>query len=236
MAIPNLANTYASGLNPIVAALAAIDSPTLNDLNTALINYIQPLYYSGTPPLDQQQKLNAVMGNIFNTYIQPENSARQFYSPMQLEIIEDIIEGIENVPLSGLALDNFFTVTEESVAMCGLTAQEQAPILMALAIAEAAVGYFIPQILSPSTDWATYFDPVQAVNLINCRYWLSAIFAGALIGATQSIPVVPADAPNGTGIGNNIITTIAGALTTTFGKIIFQWTKKSTVRCNPVIQ
>ncbi len=98
------ANTYTTGLTTIVASLAGGTlPPTPTILNTDILSYLQPLYYATTPPLDQLQKLNGILGNYYNAYIQPENVSRTFYSPGQLALIDDIMSGIDMLPINTLA-------------------------------------------------------------------------------------------------------------------------------------
>ncbi len=60
----------------------------------------------------------------------------------------------------------------------------------------------------------------------NLNSWTKATFRGALIGYTQSTVIVPVDSTDGVGIGNNMITTIMGGLSATFGKVILKWVKR----------
>jgi hypothetical protein len=103
---------------------------------------------------------------------------------------------------------------------------EQAPLYMSTAIAAAAVDYFYAAIAAPGDTWGPFFDSNAAVNLSNLNNWIIAAFRGALIGAHQSIAVIPTNAPQGTGIAFNFVTTVGGALTTTFGEIVYNWVQR----------
>jgi len=190
------------------------------------MNYISPLYYGGTPPLDQNQKLNAVLGNFYNAFIQPQQSAQQFYNRAQLAFIANIMAGLDQLDVSQAAGVNFWRVQEENLAISNLTAQQQAPIFMALSIAQAAYTYFYEEILGPSTDWSNYLDSNAAVNFINFNGWIKAIFRGTLIGYTQSTVLVPTTTADAAGIGNNMVTAIMGGFVATYGKIVLRWVKR----------
>lgn len=221
-----IASTYENGLDPIVAALVG-NAPSwlLQPLSDAVYDYIKPLYFDTTPPLDQEQALKSVMGNVYNAYVNPGSPFANNFSSSQMRIIGQIMGTIKNMPVGiAVATSNIFQMLGQQVSK--LDAQDQAPLLTALAIAGRCNQYLMGQIASPSTDWANFLNANDAINYININRWVNAAFIGALIGFTQSTRVVPTNAAQGTGVSYNLVTTIAGALTLTFGEIVYGWVKQ----------
>ena len=142
------AQTYKTGLDTVVASLAGGTlPPTPALLNTAVYNYIQPIYFpaSALPPTDQVQKINAMLGNQFNAYLDPKHPAWAFYSTRQLAIINDIIKQLAKVPINRLAIDNnsnFSAVIAENLVTSCLSIQEQTPLLTAITLIGTTTHYF----------------------------------------------------------------------------------------------
>jgi hypothetical protein len=166
------------------------------------------------------------MGNIFNAYVGPDNPIGLPFTEKQSCAIKEIIKNIKNLSINQNSGDNYFLLAQESIATSDMTTSEQAPLLMALAIASEAYDYFYAEILAPDAFWVPFLNSNPAVNFSNLSNWIIAAFRGALIGATQSMSVVPTNAAQGVGVLSNIITAVGGALTLTFGEIVFNWVQR----------
>jgi hypothetical protein len=220
----SIGTLYTTGLGTIVAELAASPSLSVDDLISDVPDFLQEQFYpSGTPPLDQQIQLSAIVGNIFNAYVGPANPVWSFFTSRQQRFIRQFIADIKGISTNQNSGDNYFQLIQESIATSDMTTMEQVPLLMALSIASEAYDFFYAEILSPDANWSAFIDSNPAVNFSNLANWTIAAFRGTLIGYQQSVRVVPSNAPQATGVAFNMVTAVGGALTLTFGEIVYNW-------------
>lgn len=219
-------NLYRHGLEEIVADLAATGGTiTIAKFTESVAKFIKDSYLDTTTS-DQDEQLYALVGNLYNAYIGVTNPLAKYYSPQQLFQIKQVFYGIKKNCINPNSSANYFMVASESIANSGLSAAQQAPILMALANATTAYPYFFDVIPLTTGPWTGFLSPVQTINYMNLSRWVEAAFRGSLIGATQSVRVVPSNVNTGLGVAVNIPSTTAGALIATFGEIVFHWVQK----------
>lgn len=217
------ATTFTSGLDAIVADLAVADPVDEDALNTALVDYIESVYYPATVPIYEEQQLQSIMASVFNAYTDSNYPLMEYFHPAQQIVIQQILSGLEANSIQTLA--EYITLVDESLQDSSLSASEQAPLLMTTAILSEAIPYFKTKIATPG-DWTDFFDPIEAVNDLELPKWLAALTIGAFIGVTVSKEFTPTDSVSSVGIANQMITIMAGALSTTFGLIVLQWTPR----------
>jgi len=222
----SLSSVFTTGLDTIIAGFSG--TPATDELIAAISAYLQSQFYpSGTLPLDQQQQLNAIVGNVFNTYTNSDDQIAKLYTPKQVKVINQFIYDIRNISVNiPNAFYNWSLVTMDYLTWSGLTTTEINEIFIVGSVFGPAWGYFYTEIYVPDSDWAPYLDPDTAVNLNNLASWTIASLRGGLIGGKQSIYVTPTTAQQGTGTPVNMITAIGGGLAATFGEILFNWVER----------
>jgi hypothetical protein len=220
----SIQSIFQSGLDTMIAEFTG--PLTIEQLSSIISGYLQSQFYpSGTLPADQQAQLDAVVGNIFNASVGPDDPIPLAYSTHQMEFINDIITFLKTASINNPNFISNYAV-EEAFATSSLNTTQQAQLLIAGAITGAAYEYLYNQIISPDADWVPYLDTNPAVNFSNLPNWVVAAFRGALIGLTQSVNITPTNAPQGTGVSINIIIAMGGAFTAVFGAVLYNWVKR----------
>lgn len=104
----------------------------------------------------------------------------------------------------------------------GLTQQQQAPLLMAVAIAIADYNYWIAAITDTGNNWYTmnYFNPDISSNRTSLPFWLQASIRGALSGANKAITYGQIDPPKI--IGVDIVSSLTSGLAVGTSKVLFK--------------
>jgi hypothetical protein len=227
----DLTATYDSGVETIISSLAAIGADaTIDDLNKVFFDWFQKAFNLTATDINLIVQTEAMVGNIFNAYTAYDFPYSKFYNSRQLAVIGDITEGICKLQVNQSSGDNFMQFAQESIVKSGLSAEEQAPLLMALAIASDAYDTIYGEILSPDADWSVFLDSNSAVNLSNLSGWVNAIIKGTLIGATQSFSLYPPTGAQAIGIARNIPTAIAGAVIITAGMVALDWVQYPSIK------
>lgn len=225
-----VARSFKDGLDPIVASIVLAGPVTVEAVGSAIVSYVESVYYSGTTPEVEKEQLVSIFGNVYNAYISPKNGSSRYFSEQQRVFVRQILVGMDNLGVNENKWNNFFIVVNEGIASSGLSTRDQSALLMATAITKSAFTYFLAQCATPSADWATFLSADPATNYIELRIWMKAVFKGAIVGNTQGIPLSPGRPEAGVGVAKNIITTVTGALATTFGEITLNWVQKPTQR------
>lgn len=229
---------YAAGLAAIIAALPV--SPTIDDLVTAVYNYVQPIYYpvsmGVTVPLQVQTEIKSVANHAINSYINslvPSGSA--MFVPSQFPFIGALIGSVVSKCLP-INLTNWIGDVEDNITKTDLTVDEQRPILMATAIGEAAYTYWRTETLAGGgSAWASYFI-LNNNDYNSIPYWVEASMNGGLCGYGANYQGLVE--PNTDRFSTTMISSLIGSLTIAAGKVIFGWipriTKKLTLNSQTV--
>lgn len=211
---------YTAALDSAVAAPASIAS-----MNTAIIGSLVPIYYVGAPPDAMNfitPELNAVLANSENGFINSAiRSGAIGYSSQQLSFVNDLINGVMNVPIQ--SIKDFILDIEDNISKSGMSPGEQAPLLQATMVGAAAYDYWIAKIIAPGA-WGPFFDQNaanSAYNRMNVPYWVSTSMEGALIASSGYGFIDPPRT-----IGNNIVSVLAGSAGVMAGKVIFKWIQR----------
>lgn len=206
--------------------------PTIDNLISSTSSYLKTTFYPSGDPTDQRINLDAIVGNIFNEYTDPCYSLERVYTSQQMELINDLIRTLKTISVNTPNfLTNYGVAFSENIATSGLTTAEQAEIFIPGAITGAVYVYFFEIMISPTADWTPYLDADVAVNLANLANIIIATFKGTLIGAKQSVPVLPTDAAQGTGLAMNIISAVGGGITGAFAEVVFHWEQRPKQPC-----
>lgn len=212
---------YVTGLNSIIAALPPV--PTIDDLVTAVYNYVQPIYYptvgAGTVPLQVETEIKSVANHVINSYVNSLiGNGSAVFTMGQLQIIGLLIgsEVSGNLPIY---LNSWIGDVEDNITKEQLTIQEQIPLLIATAVGESAVAYWRLQIVGPS-PWSPYF--ISNNNDYNSiPEWVAASMNGALAGYGANVQGLIQPTTNR--IGTIMISGLIGSLTIAAGKVVFGW-------------
>ena len=134
---PSFSKDIPQGLNTIILALSSIPHPTLNDVNTALINFISgaSIFAYTSTHLDEIE-LNAYFPSAINAYI---NNDINGFTPGQAPFINLLLNKIKDVP--PLQIDDFIADVEDQISKAGLSLQEENQLYMATAVAVACNDY-----------------------------------------------------------------------------------------------
>lgn len=221
---PLISTQLKDGLNAIATAFAGGGS-TVDDLVTAIYDFIQPLYYpvsgGGAAPTYLQVEIKSVAYNIINSYNNTEFGKSLTYNPQQMSIARQMI-GLscdKTTPIN--ALDHWFTVIEENISRAGLSIDQQSSLLLGIEFSKSAYAYWIREVDNAMSVWSAFFQSTGDRNYPNIPFWTDACTEGALLGANASKKGLIA--PTTDIVSVNIVSALIGALAIGAGKVIFKW-------------
>jgi hypothetical protein len=219
---PLIGAQLTKGLDAISGALKP--TSTIDDLVTAIYNFIQPIYYPASGPASVPQALQveirSVVYNIANAYNNEALGTTIMYDQQQMSFVRMLLGLVTTNRTPINAIDSWIKDVEDNVSKTNLTIQEQTPLLLTTQMGLAVYEYWLEKVNGQS-KWSPFFDKNPAINYANIPDWLVACMAGALIGANATQKGLIA--PTTDIVSVNIISSLIGGLTTGAGKVIFRW-------------
>jgi hypothetical protein len=174
-------------------------------------------YFGGDDPNFNilESLVESLVPSAANSYQNNNLYSESFFSENQVFLIDSIMNAIRNNSVEGI--DSVLDDAQEEVSKSGMSAQEQAPLFMAISYAKAANSYWTEILSQPpaSTNWSNYLNGNNAINYANLPFWTLATFESALNGYAQVQQLA--------GATTNIVSTagrtigIAAALTASIG-------------------
>ncbi len=174
-------------------------NPLNSDLNRLLLHSVLPLVYNGYMNGGANGKWRGA-GN---------NTA---YTEEQLLFIQQILKGINEVPVEHLA--QFMSRMDEKIAASNLSYQQQLPLYVATISGKATVEYWIATFETPG-GWSAYFNENETLNYFLLTGWVNASVQGALL-AYGILKPEQAAVPD-------IFPAAVCAVGLTAGKVVFSW-------------
>lgn len=231
MAQPNTINPYAligqqfqSGLNAIIAGLPV--SPTVDDLVQQVWNYLQPIYYQqATTKIEIEVK--SVAYNAINSY--RNNlvlSGLATYNAKQCPFIGMMIGSSMTANTAPDSFADRLADIEDNIGTSDLTVAEQQALFLAATTGINANSYWIAELANGSSAWLAYFSSNDGQNYMNTIQWSVAAMNGALAGF-GAVPDSLIEPTTGV-VTNQIVSALAGSLTVSAGKVIFNWIARIT--------
>jgi hypothetical protein len=218
---PQIGTQLTSGLTAIASTSTGIT--TVDDLVTAIYNYIQPIYYPGTTvPKALEIELKASVYNIINAYNNNPETASLYYGPKQSYFI-DLMLGERTTNLTPLnAIDNWLADIEDNITKDSMGIASQSPLLLATETGRSVYAYWKGEVDSGASPWGPYFGSTMADrNYANIPFWTASCMEGTLIGAQATAQGMIA--PTTEIVSTNIICALIGGLAIGAGKVIFKW-------------
>lgn len=221
---PLIGTQLTDGLDAIATAFAGGGS-SVDDLVTAIYNYIQPIYYptsGGAPvPMHLQVEIKSVAYNLINAYNNKSFGSTILYNTKQMSIAQMML-GLKSTSLTPInALDDWFSDIEDNISKAGLSVDQQTPLLLAIECAKSVYTYWVTEVDNVSSAWISFFQSTGDRNYPNIPHWIVACTEGALLGANASQKGLIAPTTDITSV--NIVSTLIGALAAGAGKVIFKW-------------
>jgi len=222
---PYLATQFAAGMDAIADDLEPITpAPTVDDLVTAVYDYIVSVYYTVDPPeIGDEQTLKSGIYTLINGYNNAQAGGYLQYDSAQMGFIYQLLEA--TAVGSPDQIKKKILNIEENIVQSGLTPQQQTPLLMATAVGVKAFDYWEAIITTPG-DWGDFITSLAGPEL-NFPYWVSAAMEGTLMGfnLVKTFPGSELADTFGYLIGNSIgpQAALVGALTVGAGRVVFKW-------------
>ncbi len=215
--------------------------PMINNVGApgnGIVATLIPSYFNPAPPNPSSfdsisfttAELIQTLNSVCNQYMQGGYMSTNCYSSEQLDIINQLLTGLSNIPAIGIP--SFIISMEDTIAKSCLSPMEQQPLFMATLAANKSYSYFIGIIQVPAGNiWVTngYIngganDP-YSINSVS--YWAAAAAEGALLGYANYVSLDPPRVQ-----GNMILSMLGGAAAVNAGKIMFKWASLPPAKCN----
>ena len=213
-----------SGLNAIIAALPV--NPTQEDLLTEVSNYVESVFYSGANTQVQIElySIAATAANSYRNNLVLNGNA--LYNSNQMPFVQMLIGPQMNTSIAPDSFSDRLADIEDNIGTSELTVSEQMPLFLSTTIGRNASGYWAAQLVNPQSAWISYFSSNAGQNYMNTLLWNTAAMNGALAGAGATFHGLVEPTVNA--VTNQMVSALIGALTTTAGKVIFNWIPKIT--------
>jgi hypothetical protein len=219
---PIIGTQLTSGLDAIANALST--KSTVDDLVNAIYNYIQPIYYPKVSGIIETE-IKSVAYNVINTYINNTFCSAVAYNASQDYFISLLLCATSQKPVN--TIDQWLLNVEDNIGKCGLSIDEQTPLLLATVDGKSAYNYWMSIVQKPG-KWSKFLNENVAINYANIPFWTEECMEGALIGANASPRGLISPTTDITSV--EIISSLIGALAIGAGVVIFKWLPK--INCN----
>jgi len=218
-------SSSSSGMAPVGPSpiTPAVEVPTIQRLIECTLAYIQPIYGSELG-VTGMLELSIIAGDAVNGYINVKQGGYLNYNPKQQEFIFQLLEGINGIPLD--TIPDYITNVEENIASSGMSAAEQAPLLLAGAIGRADYVYWAGEsgggsaATKAASPWKGYLDKLGGETSYIPSY-VQAAMEGSLIGSKRSLRSSVLNT-SGT-IGLDAVAALTSSIITAAGVVIFRW-------------
>lgn len=226
---PFVGAKISEGLDAIAEELNPIGTPTVNDLITAVENYIKTVLNEEMEEEDPMinHVIHAVVANCINGYSNGRAGGYLLYDGMQQQFIYNLLES--TLKCTADSLEDIIHETEDRITQSGLTIQQQVPLLLATEIGRKNIEYWLNIInVPPVNNWTPFIETIAGAG-VTLPYWVSASMEGSLIGYNilKTQDTLPSDIITGTSSVVGFISVLAGGLVVVSGKVIFKWTPRT---------
>ncbi len=219
---PFMASLFTDGLDAIATALNPITDPTIDDLVTAVYDYMETIVSENenAPP---ERLLKAGIINCINAYINAQAGGYLQYDGAQMGYVYRLLE--QPVTCSPDNVKQEILNIEDLLVQSGLTPQQQTPLFMTSEMGKAAFDYWVAKLESEG-DWEPFMGSISGPR-VNFPYWVAAAMEGSLAGFSLVKTYNHAGPLNEfaflIGAGFGYLGPLAGALTVGAGKVVFKW-------------
>ena len=236
--------------NSLAAATPA--QPNISTMNQAVVsgliaNYFTTLAGGAAAPLNDAvvfstPELLSLVGEVQNGYLYGELFNNSVMSGNQMAIVRQLLAGVYSIPPTSIGTiiigpttvgpnnitinyTGFLDDMNEVVATSGLSAEEKAPLYMAILLGNTAFTYWSGIIAATIvTPWVPFFDqitPNSPYNIALLAPFVAITIEGALLGYIGSSLMDTTQ-----NMGNKIISMIAGSASLMACKAVFRYDPK----------
>ena len=221
----DMAGGVALGLADITTNLT---SPyPYEDLENDTLAYVITLMGITTSAAENQE-LKSLIAFGANDY---NNNQLDGYTESQQFFIGNLLSGLTGLGGDPDSILLFLKDIEDNISKCGLSVEEQRPLLMAVAVGMAVGQFWTIEIANSSSLWYTtgYFNANSALNSAMVPYWVGAAMHGTLTAANKArVPSGLYD-PSSQSSTPNLISVITGSIGVAAGKVLYKWVPRMTV-------
>jgi hypothetical protein len=153
-----------------------------------------------------------LLPNAYNGYMHRGTRSNMVYTELQQQLVLQLTQGLLAVPPQ--AMSAYLEQVEENILRAGLCYREQAPLLVAVALARGSAKYWLTRVQSPG-PWAAWLPANEALAYGQVNGIVEAGVQGALLlyGLLQPPQLMPAD----------VYSSFIGAAGLEAGKVVFGW-------------
>jgi hypothetical protein len=196
MAISNpfgiLGTQLKAGLDAVITDILGVPpapdpQPTFDEVVQYTIDYVGSVYLVITPPTPpdpvKMLELSIVVSDAANGYVNAKSGGYlSGYNSRQEFFIYQLLEGLRAAPSYGSKA--YLREVENNIGSSGLSAAEQAPLLMASALGMASFDYWA----SPTVQelWEPFLEPFKDGGAAAFGFLISATMEAALLSAKRS--------------------------------------------------
>ncbi len=197
-----LAQYHKDGLDYIITNWD--NTKTAEDLVNFVYDYLVTVYTELGSAVSFELIFKGIIANTINGY---------------LNYGEGINPELRGEPVQYLNL--YFERLEDSINTAATTKSPQSNNQFALTFGKASNEYWKTQVDNSATsNWTTYLTGNVATDLNDIPYWVSA----AMFGSRYCFD--PINSNSGEAVGSITITTLAGSLVVSAGKVLLKWVPK----------